>query len=146
VSLDGALGKIALRTRSAPRQLLQVPTASPASSTPSASSALLAGLITSGTDHHHVSIDANGHGEPLSHRAVLAIVEEIYDSVLDLEQLRRIQPALLANVATAAAEQEAGASGVLAEALSNAATTALAEWCVYLSRCRLTSTDIACCL
>lgn len=81
---------------------------------PSAGHALLAGLIShsSTIDTHSTStvLDANGQQAPLSHRAVLAIVEEIYDSVLDLEQLRRVHPALLA-----AAEAEAGSVEPVAE-------------------------------
>jgi len=34
---------------------------------------------------------------PLSHRAALALIEKLYDIVLDLEQLRRVQPALLSS-------------------------------------------------
>ena len=140
MSLDGALGKIALRTRSAPRQLLQVATATPSTpAAPSATHALLAGLISSTADHRRDSavslanLDANGQGAPLSQRAVLAIVEEIYDSVLDLEQLRRIQPALVANSAAATAEQESGGSDVPTEGLDTSAATSLAEWCVVCS-------------
>lgn len=96
VSLDGALGKIALRTRSAPRQLLQV-----SSTTPSSHHALLAGLNTAGESAPSSADDANAQKPPLAHRAILSIVEQIYDAVLDLEQMRRSQPALLAQVAAA---------------------------------------------
>lgn len=121
VSLDGALGKIATRTRSAPRPLLQVtpsqssasvPTVSggnaegekstgspPPGSTPphDAGESLLtgAGLIAkSATASESPATDG-----PLSHRDALAIIERLYDTVLDLEQLRRIHPALLATEA-----------------------------------------------
>ncbi|GAA6008151.1 hypothetical protein JCM10207_007046 [Rhodosporidiobolus poonsookiae] len=132
LSLDGALGKIATRTRSAPRPLLQVKpsaaavpsstaagTASPevgavaatpgaaAAEGPSTGESLLqgAGLITStsaSTGKASPSIPqtltANGGG-PLSYRASLIAIEKVYDLVLDLEQLRRIQPNLAATVA-----------------------------------------------
>ncbi|GAA5956454.1 hypothetical protein JCM3765_005664 [Sporobolomyces pararoseus] len=113
LSLDGALGKIATRTRSAPRPLLQVtpstssaavPTSStlgtdaekssspPPGSTPSQDKgeSLLtgAGLIAKSTEH------ASSEG-PLSHRDALVIIEKLYDTVLDLEQLRRMQPSLV---------------------------------------------------
>ncbi|GAA5899296.1 deadenylation-dependent mRNA-decapping factor PAT1 [Sporobolomyces salmoneus] len=120
LSLDGALGKIATRTRSAPRPLLQVapstssaavPTAAnlgldsdklsstpPPGSTPSHSTgeSLLtgAGLIAKSATSERPASDG-----PLSHRDALAIIEKLYDTVLDLEQLRRIQPALHATEA-----------------------------------------------
>lgn len=97
MSLDGALGKIALRTRSAPRQLLQV-----SSSTPSSGHhALLAGLNTAGESSAPASNDGDAQKPPLAHRAILTIVEQIYDAVLDLEQMRRGQPALLSQLAAA---------------------------------------------
>ncbi|SCV68000.1 BQ2448_121 [Microbotryum intermedium] len=112
LSLDGALGKIALRTRSAPRQMLQVkPEAAGANgstkkvsaedkhSTPSTGSHLLEGLVTQSSDATKAaSVD---DGKPLSHRSVLAILEKVYDAVLDLEQLRRIQRQLLGAAAAA---------------------------------------------
>ncbi|BGP12158.1 hypothetical protein JCM10213_004723 [Rhodosporidiobolus nylandii] len=130
LSLDGALGKIATRTRSAPRPLLQVkpssssvPSATPSGSStavpmttsssggagagastaqgPSTGQSLLkgAGLITNTSSPSSPSLAATSAGVPLSYRATLAIVEKIYDCVLDLEQLRRIQPQLHATVA-----------------------------------------------
>ncbi|GAA5878919.1 hypothetical protein JCM1840_000840 [Sporobolomyces johnsonii] len=112
LSLDGALGKIATRTRSAPRPLLQVkpsssavvPSASSSGShAPSTGQSLLAGagLITGQTNAPGSGVPAaTAATGPLSHRAALAIIEKVYDAVLDLEQLRRIQPALLATEAT----------------------------------------------
>ncbi|GAA5939285.1 hypothetical protein JCM1841_004845 [Sporobolomyces salmonicolor] len=112
LSLDGALGKIATRTRSAPRPLLQVKPASMAvapsasssgSNAPSTGQSLLAGagLITGQTNAPGSgALAATAATGPLSHRAALAIIEKVYDAVLDLEQLRRIQPALLATEAT----------------------------------------------
>ncbi|GAA5827985.1 hypothetical protein JCM11251_005678 [Rhodosporidiobolus azoricus] len=129
LSLDGALGKIATRTRSAPRPLLQVkPSAatgpSPAASSinvptmtsgspdlpsstaakqgPSTGQSLLkgAGLITSNnagsSSSSAAATSSTASGVPLTHRASLSIIETLYDCVLDLEQLRRIQPQLLA--------------------------------------------------
>ncbi|GAA5873311.1 hypothetical protein JCM8547_007066 [Rhodosporidiobolus lusitaniae] len=129
LALDGALGKIATRTRSAPRPLLQVKPSSsvlPGSSSapaapslsasssqdgaganekgPSTGQSLLkgAGLIarTDSPSETKTTVNADaGTGGPLSYRATLTIVEKLYDCVLDLEQLRRIQPSLHANVA-----------------------------------------------
>ena len=116
VNLDGALGKIALRTRSAPRQLLQVSGAAP-----SAGHTLLAGLIAGGVE----TTTSNGERKPLTHRAVLIILEQIYDSVLDLEQLKRIQPGLIAAARMAAANEEDPASEAVAQT-----KFALEEWFV----------------
>lgn len=140
VALDGALGKIATRTRSAPRPLLQVkPTTSllpgggvpPNSSAVSASAAaeskegpstgqsLLkgAGLITTqatsspSAPQNEFSTPAG----PLSYRSTLAIVEKIYDCVLDLEQLRRIQPQLQATVGGLEMQREQMVEGEVKE-------------------------------
>ncbi|GAA5891812.1 hypothetical protein JCM8208_002898 [Rhodotorula glutinis] len=122
LSLDGALGKIATRTRAAPRPLLQVKPSS--SSVPGAAAAaggdkdgadskqdeakggvstgqsLLAGagLISASSSSSaaaaKTSAPAAGADGPLSHRDALVIIEQVYDCVLDLEQLRRIQPQL----------------------------------------------------
>ncbi|GAA5849220.1 hypothetical protein JCM9279_005829 [Rhodotorula babjevae] len=121
LSLDGALGKIATRTRAAPRPLLQVKPSS--SSVPGAAGAggdkdgaesskqdeakggvstgqsLLAGagLISASSSSSaaaKASAPAAGVDGPLSHRDALVIIEQVYDCVLDLEQLRRIQPQL----------------------------------------------------
>jgi len=119
LSLDGALGKIATRTRAAPRPLLQVKPSS--SSVPGAAAggadkdgadsskqdeakggvstgqSLLAGagLISASSSAAKASAaPAAGVDGPLSHRDALVIIEQVYDCVLDLEQLRRIQPQL----------------------------------------------------
>lgn len=110
MSLDGALGKIALRTRSAPRQLLQVST--------SAGHTQLAGLIS----HTSTSTAVEGRKEPLSHRAVLIALEQIYDNVLDLEQLKRVQSNLLG--AQRMAEEENGGD----EEQRASAKAALEDW------------------
>lgn len=75
-------------------------------------------------------LDANGQHAPLSHRTILHIVEAIYDVVLDLEQLRRVQPALLSNAAIIQGQREAGAEGEVFEARELATRTALEEWLV----------------
>jgi DNA topoisomerase 2-associated protein PAT1 len=49
-----------------------------------------AGLIANSATAGHSTFDG-----PLTHRAALAVIEKLYDTVLDLEQLRRIQPSLL---------------------------------------------------
>lgn len=48
-----------------------------------------AGLIA-GKSSEHASTEG-----PLTHRDALVIIEKLYDTVLDLEQLRRIQPSLV---------------------------------------------------
>ncbi|KAI5480813.1 DNA topoisomerase 2-associated protein PAT1 [Pseudohyphozyma bogoriensis] len=133
LSLDGALGKIALRTRSAPRQLLQVNSgapSTPAPAPPSAGHALLAGLIshTPGDSKARKGAEeqtVDGRHPPLSNRAVLTIVEDIYDAVLDLEQLRRIQPALLATAAGAKEHEPPTPEG---QEKVRLAETAVADW------------------
>ncbi|GAA6011782.1 hypothetical protein JCM11491_000749 [Sporobolomyces phaffii] len=118
LSLDGALGKIATRTRSAPRPLLQVTpssTAVPSSSSLPGDGDKSAGSPPPGTTPSHNTGESllTGAGlvaasstaapsetdGPLTHRAALAIIEKLYDVILDLEQLRRVQPALLATQA-----------------------------------------------
>ncbi|KAK4704468.1 hypothetical protein P7C70_g1747, partial [Phenoliferia sp. Uapishka_3] len=106
LSLDGALGKIALRTRSAPRQLLQVSNTTESNN----HHALLAGLNTTGESAPSSAEDIDAQKPPLTHRAVLAIVEQVYDTVLDLEQMRRGQPALLAQLAAAKEQGPEGTS------------------------------------
>lgn len=69
----------------------------------------------------------NGERKPLTHRAVLIILEQIYDLVLDLEQLKRIQPRLLAAAKMAAANEE-NVEGI------GHTTVALEEWSVVLFR------------
>lgn len=94
VTVDGALGKIAVRTRSAPRQLLQVPGSGKGASgsANTAHQSLLDDLLT--------GQNAGGGGEatsdkPLDRRALLTITEHVYDVVLDLEQMKRIHQTLL---------------------------------------------------
>ncbi|BGO98946.1 DNA topoisomerase 2-associated protein PAT1 [Rhodotorula toruloides] len=145
LSLEGALGKIATRTRSAPRPLLQVKPSSTSvhkeravseeqgaegarngTGSPDAEKqqgqggkkkvgagvstgqSLLAGagLITTTSSASDAASAPNPITGPLSHRDALAIIEKIYDCVLDLEQLRRIQPALFATAEGVRAQYE----------------------------------------
>ncbi|GAA95585.1 uncharacterized protein L969DRAFT_92717 [Mixia osmundae IAM 14324] len=77
ISLDGALGKIAIRGKSAPKQMLQVSGAKASSdSTPTLSTAN----------------GVTGRKPNLTRHEALLALEKIYDSVLELEQLRRVQP------------------------------------------------------
>ncbi|OAV99957.1 hypothetical protein PTTG_01432 [Puccinia triticina 1-1 BBBD Race 1] len=89
VSLEGALGKISLRTRSAPRQMLQVqPTSSDDLTTAAGGEnhpGALAGSLPNTTPI--------GAGQPaMRHRQILMSLERLYSTVLEVEQLRRTQP------------------------------------------------------
>ena len=95
VSLEGALGKIAIRTRSAPRPLLQVESKSDVSSSPVPASPLPSSLNRESDKLR---------GAALNRRQVLIALENVYEVVLQLEQSRRTQPAL---AAAAQAEQRA---------------------------------------
>ncbi|KAM0793635.1 hypothetical protein ACM66B_001067 [Microbotryomycetes sp. NB124-2] len=94
-NIEGALGKIASRTRSTPRQLLQVKPGVNGEHDSSAGTALLAGLVAQSSDAQDVT--TRTETLPLTHRAACAILEKLYDIVLELEQLRRLQPQLLAS-------------------------------------------------
>ncbi|KAF8957454.1 topoisomerase II-associated protein PAT1-domain-containing protein [Flammula alnicola] len=109
-SLQGALGKTSGRSyKAAPRQLLQVDAGAGASPTLSHATANL--HIGKNVGHHHhegaareaaklgrealgtaADTDNLVRKEPLSQRQVLVILEELYDAVLRVEQLRRDQP------------------------------------------------------
>ncbi|KDR65731.1 hypothetical protein GALMADRAFT_81573 [Galerina marginata CBS 339.88] len=106
-SLQGALGKTSGRSyKAAPRQLLQVDAGAGASPTLSHATANL--HISKGSVQHEAAKEAAKLGrealgpaaetdnlvrkEPLSQRKVLVILEELYDAVLRVEQLRRDQP------------------------------------------------------
>ncbi|KDQ61548.1 hypothetical protein JAAARDRAFT_31002 [Jaapia argillacea MUCL 33604] len=101
-SLQGALGKTAGRSyKAAPRQLLQV-------DTPKATHVGLHDEYDAHTIGEHAAKEAAKlgrealgeaagaselvHRDPLSRFESLAILEELYDTVLDVEQLRREQP------------------------------------------------------
>ncbi|KAH9479583.1 DNA topoisomerase 2-associated protein pat1 [Psilocybe cubensis] len=109
-SLQGALGKTSGRSyKAAPRQLLQVDAGAGASPTLSHATANL--HISKSTVHNEgaakeaaklgrealglaaeAQTDDLVKKEPLTHRKVLVILEELYDVVLRVEQLRRDQP------------------------------------------------------
>ncbi|KAJ7066759.1 topoisomerase II-associated protein PAT1 [Mycena amicta] len=100
-SLQGALGKTSGRSyKAAPRQLLQVDDdGAPSLTHPHAHISK-----EDAKDHDaaqevaRLSREALGNGgnvvrkDPLAHRQVLAILEELYDLVLQVEQMRREQP------------------------------------------------------
>ncbi|KAH9945729.1 topoisomerase II-associated protein [Amylocystis lapponica] len=110
-SLQGALGKTSGRSyKAAPRQLLQVDSGnSAASPSPSPAHAHISKAdAASVSDGHGVAREAakighealggssDGSGlvrkDPLSHRQTLVLLEQLYDNVLEVEQLRREQP------------------------------------------------------
>lgn len=101
MTVDGALGKIAVRTRSAPRQLLQVGNGKAAASgaAGTAHQTLLADLLSGGGGAGQAastsSSGGTSAGKPLDRRALLVVVEDMYDIVLDLEQMKRIHPRIL---------------------------------------------------
>ncbi|KAF6752981.1 topoisomerase II [Ephemerocybe angulata] len=102
-SLQGALGKTSGRSyKAAPRQLLQVESASPTLSPAhahinkasvynegAAKEAAKLGLEALGDAHQTAEIVRR---DPLTHRETLVILEKLYDFVLQVEQLRRDQP------------------------------------------------------
>lgn len=131
VSLEGALGKISSRTRSAPRQLLQVKPGTKSTSSTSAGTALLAGLISQSEGNAANNSTGNeATGAPLSHRAACAILERVYDAVLELEQLRRVQPNVVGAEAALKEQQANLPEGTLDQALAEA-SKAVEDWCVW---------------
>ena len=107
VSLDGALGKIAIRTRAAPRKLLQVDRSESTNSisdkttdapSPSSAAPKLARLQS------HTA--QSGQVPALSRWKVLVTIEKLYDVVLEMEQLRRMQPQLSAHSLSGAPDAE----------------------------------------
>ncbi|KAJ3550388.1 hypothetical protein NMY22_g530 [Coprinellus aureogranulatus] len=102
-NLQGALGKTSGRSyKAAPRQLLQVDTASPTLS-PAHAHTSKASVFNEGAAKEAAKLgrealgDAHHTGEivrrdPLTHRETLVILEQLYDLVLQAEQLRRDQP------------------------------------------------------
>ncbi|KAG0145675.1 hypothetical protein CROQUDRAFT_658333 [Cronartium quercuum f. sp. fusiforme G11] len=93
LSLEGALGKIALRTRSAPRQMLQVQRAASSDDLATAAGGENhPGTLSSALPKKVPAIP----GQPaMTRRHVLMSLERLYSAVLEVEQLRRTQPALL---------------------------------------------------
>ncbi|KAI7946444.1 hypothetical protein MJO29_010971 [Puccinia striiformis f. sp. tritici] len=89
VSLEGALGKISLRTRSAPRQMLQVQPNSSDDLTTAAGGENHPGALA-GSMPKTTPISA---GQPaMRQRQILMSLERLYSTVLEVEQLRRTQP------------------------------------------------------
>lgn len=103
------------------------PGSSPAPTT-SAGTALLAGLISQSASAEAITgSESTAQGTPLSHRAACTIIERVYDAVLDLEQLRRIQPSVI-GAELALKDQVANVpEGALDGALEEA-TKAVEEW------------------
>lgn len=122
MSLEGALGKIAIRTRSAPRPLLQVDSAKKAGEE---------GPVVSNAASAHLSSSLNtssGSGAALTRRQVLVALEKVYDIVLQLEQSRRVQPSLVAAAEMEAQAEAANAPGYQGpEAARTDARSALEE-------------------
>ncbi|KAF9005908.1 topoisomerase II-associated protein PAT1 [Cyathus striatus] len=101
-SLQGALGKTSGRSyKAAPRQLLQVDSASSPASPAHAHISKSSVHVEGAKEAAKLGREALGTAgdtenlvrkEPLSHREVLTILEKLYDTVLHVEQLRRDQP------------------------------------------------------
>ncbi|CAG8539119.1 11531_t:CDS:10 [Diversispora eburnea] len=88
LSLEGALGKIALNSVRNPRQLLQV-------SSKNTDLHHHAGPNSNGGFHHqHQKIPSISSHGVIDHRKVLRSIENVYSVVLSLEELRRNQPPL----------------------------------------------------
>lgn len=109
VSLDGALGKIAVRTRSAPRPLLQVDNNKRNSlqsldEKQPLSAADLAGSLASSLPAR----TSAKRGAALTRKETLAAIEHLYDIVLKAEQARRPLAALVAAAQAEHAAEEAG--------------------------------------
>lgn len=88
MSLDGALGKIAFRAKSAPKPALQV---SPSSH----SDAVNATGPEAATLSEAIAAGAGGQTQTraaLTRRQALLALEQIYSCVLELEQIKRTQP------------------------------------------------------
>ncbi|MBW0476948.1 hypothetical protein O181_016663 [Austropuccinia psidii MF-1] len=91
VTLEGALGKIALRTRSAPRQMLQVQPTSSDNLATAAGGENHPGALSSSLPKMKQSTP----GQPAMHRRkILMSLERLYSVILEVEQLRRTQPSL----------------------------------------------------
>jgi len=86
VSLEGALGKIALNSVRNPRQLLQV-------SSKNNDAHHHAGPSSGNNQQHQKVPSISSHGI-VDHRKVLRSIENVYTAVLALEELRRNQPPL----------------------------------------------------
>jgi DNA topoisomerase 2-associated protein PAT1 len=106
VSLEGALGKISIRSRSAPRPLLQVSSSHPQ---PEAADGHKKTESVGGYASLPLPLDTTASSasandqRPLTRRQALIQIEHLYDIILELEQLRRIQPQVYALAANNAA-------------------------------------------
>ncbi|CAH7665743.1 topoisomerase II-associated protein PAT1 [Phakopsora pachyrhizi] len=96
LSLEGALGKISLRGRSAPRQMLQVqPTSSSENLDAATGGESNPGVLSSDLP----KLSSSPAAQPVMTRLqVLMSLERVYTTVLEVEQLRRTQPALISAV------------------------------------------------
>ena len=104
LSLDGALGKIAIRTRSAPRPLLQVDSKRSSTSAEELGAAAAVNSLSSSLNRGN---PASANRAALDRRQVLIALERVYDLVLQLEQSRRAQPSLEASARAEAQACEA---------------------------------------
>jgi DNA topoisomerase 2-associated protein PAT1 len=93
----------------------------------SAGTALLAGLISQSEGTPSNATGQNAAGQPLSHRAACAILERVYDAVLELEQLRRVQPNLVGAEAALKEQKVNMPEGVLDQAIAEA-SQAVEDW------------------
>lgn len=99
--MDGALGKIAIRTRAAPRKLLQVERSESSTSISEKASSAAPTLARLPSAH------GQSNQQPsLSRWKVLVSIEKLYDVVLEMEQLRRMQPQLSAHAISTAPDAE----------------------------------------
>lgn len=97
--MDGALGKIAQRGKSAPKPALQVSPSEhhEAVNATGPEAALLSKSIAAGGSR-------TGTGAALTHRQALLALEKVYTHVLDLEQIKRTQPQMASYVTVAPAD------------------------------------------
>jgi len=125
VSLEGALGKIAIRTRSAPRPLLQVD-----NKKGTEEGSLAKASATNAANHLSSSLNQSTAPSKaaLNRRQVLIALEHVYDIVLQLEQSRRIMLSLTnAAQGELAAEESQRNTGLPSGEIPNRARTMLAE-------------------
>lgn len=97
LALEGALGKIAVRTRSAPRPLLQVDSHRGGDGEVQQQQQQQQ-MDNTAASHLSSSLNQGGanrnRGHALTRKEILSALEHVYDLVLQLEQSRRMQPAL----------------------------------------------------
>jgi DNA topoisomerase 2-associated protein PAT1 len=122
VSLDGALGKIALRTRSAPKQLLQV---SKSPSTPSLAEGAASPLSL--LSKAGKADGQQGSLTGMTKRVALLEIEQLYSIILELEQIKRMQPQVNL-LATAQGEMQHEHQAALAASQRKYATLVAEMW------------------